>query len=115
MNLSALWRKQPKMAVIAAAVAVALGASAQQQEPTRENANRPQTDQSQIARSDAGMQTLKQYLQSKTLRVSKLVGMELQTRNGDNLGEVEDVLRSATPGQDMQLIVRTGGVGADQK
>jgi sporulation protein YlmC with PRC-barrel domain len=115
MNLSALWRKQPKMAVIAAAIAVALGASAQQQEPTRENANRPQTDQSQIARSDAGMQTLKQYLQSKTLRVSKLVGMELQTRNGDNLGEVEDVLRSATPGQDMQLIVRTGGVGADQK
>ena len=116
MNVSELLRKQPKMAVIATAIAVALGAGAQQQEPTRENANRPQTNQSaQIARSDAGMQTLKQYLQSKTLRVSKLVGMELQTRSGDNLGEVEDVLRSTTPGQDMQLIVQTGSVGADQK
>jgi sporulation protein YlmC with PRC-barrel domain len=111
------------MAVMAAAIAVALGAGAQQQEPTRENANRPQQSQStpqtnppaQIARSDAGMQTLKQYLQSKTLRVSKLVGMELQTRSGDNLGEVEDVLRSATPGQDLQLIVKTGSVGSDQK
>ena len=123
MNVSALWRKQPKMAVFAAAIAVALGAGAQQQEPTRENANRPpssqptpQTNQStQIARSDAGMQTLKQYLQSKTLRVSKLVGMELQTRSGDNLGEVVDVLRGMTPGQDMQLVVQTGGVGADEK
>jgi sporulation protein YlmC with PRC-barrel domain len=123
MNVSGLLRKQSKMAVIAAAIAVALGAEAQQQEPTRENANRPQSSQSapqpnqssQIARSDAGMQTLKQYLQSKTLRVSKLVGMELQTRTGDNLGEVHDVLRGATPGQDMQLIVQTGGVGADQK
>ena len=123
MNVSELWRKQPKMAVIAAAIAVALAGQAQQQEPTRENANRPQSSQSspqtnqssQIARSDAGMQTLKQYLQSKTLRVSKLVGMELQTRSGDNLGEVADVLRSATPGQDMQLVVQTGGVGADQK
>jgi sporulation protein YlmC with PRC-barrel domain len=111
------------MAVIAAAIAVAFGAQAQQQEPIRENANRPQPSQSapqpnqssQIARSDAGMQTLKQYLQSKTLRVSKLVGMELQTRTGDNLGEVHDILRSTTPGQDMQLIVQTGGVGADQK
>jgi sporulation protein YlmC with PRC-barrel domain len=123
MNVSELWRKQPKMAVVAAAVAVALGAQAQQQEPTRENANRPQSTQStpqsnqstQVARSDAGMQTLKQYLQSKTLRVSKLVGMELQTRSGDNLGEVQDVLRSTTPGQEMQLIVQTGGVGADEK
>ncbi|HSC15439.1 MAG TPA: PRC-barrel domain-containing protein [Gammaproteobacteria bacterium] len=123
MNVSELLRKQPKIAVVATAIAVALGAGAQQQEPTRENANRPQPSQSapqtnqssQVARSDAGMQTLKQYLQSKTLRVSKLVGMELQTRSGDNLGEVHDVLRGTTPGQDMQLIVQTGGVGADEK
>ena len=123
MNVSELWRKQPKMAVLAAAIAVTLGAGAQQQEPTRENANRPQQSQpapqtnssTQIARSDAGVQTLKQYLQSKTLRVSKLVGMELQTRSGDNLGEVEDVLRSTTPGQEMQLIVKAGSVGSDQK
>src|SRR5688572_38922 len=123
MTVSELLRKQRKMAVIATAIAVALGAQAQQQEPTRENANRPQPSQSapqtsqssQVARSDAGMQTLKQYLQSKTLRVSKLVGMELQTRSGDNLGEAHDVLRGTAPGQDMQLIVQTGGVGADEK
>ena len=117
MNVSELWRKPLKMAAVAAAVAVALGSSAQQsQQPARENANRPQTDQStQIARSDAGMQTLEQYLQSKTLRVSNVVGMELQARNGDNLGEVQDVIRATAPGQDMQLIVQTGGVGADQK
>jgi sporulation protein YlmC with PRC-barrel domain len=104
------------MAVIAAAITIALGSSVQAQQPPRENANRPQTDQStQIARSDTGMQTLDQFLQSKTLRVSKLVGMELQTRSGDNLGEVRDLLRSATPGQKMQLVVKTGGIGADEK
>ena len=123
MNVSELWRKQPKMAVLAAAIAVTLGSAAQQQEPTRENANRPQTttptpqpsQSTQVARSDTGMQTLEQHLQSKSLRVSKLVGMELQTRSGDNLGEIEDVLRGTAPGQHMQLIVMTGGLGADQK
>jgi sporulation protein YlmC with PRC-barrel domain len=115
MDISELWRKPLKMAAIAAAIAVALGTSAQQSEqPPRENANRPPAE-TQIARSDAGMQTLEQYLQSKALRVSKVVGMELQARNGDNLGEVEDVIRATAPGQDMQLIVQIGGVGADQK
>ncbi|HET7608400.1 MAG TPA: PRC-barrel domain-containing protein [Gammaproteobacteria bacterium] len=115
MNVSGVWRKQPKMAVIAAAIAVALGTAAQQQEPNRENANRPQTSETQIARSDAGIQSLDQYLKSKTLRVSKVVGMELMTRSGENLGEVEDILRGTAPGQDMQLVVKTGGVGADEK
>jgi sporulation protein YlmC with PRC-barrel domain len=115
MNVS--W-KEPRLALIAAVVAAALAgtSAAQQQEPVRENANRPQTEQStQVARSDTGLQTLEQFLQSKTLRVSKLAGMELQTRSGDNLGEVTDVIPSAAPGRDMQLIVSTGGVGADQK
>ena len=121
MNVSAFWRQQPKVAVIAAAITVALGSSAQQGQPERENANRPQTSQStpnqstQVARSDAGTQTLEQYLQSKPLRVSKLVDMELQSRSGDNLAEVEDVIRGAAPGQDMQLIVQVGGVGSDEK
>jgi sporulation protein YlmC with PRC-barrel domain len=123
MNVSEFWLKQPKVAVLAAAIAVTLGSAAQQQEPTRENANRPQTttpapqpnQSTQIARSDTGMQTLEQHLQSKSLRASKLVGMELQTRSGDNLGEVEDVLRGTAPGQHMQLIVKTGGIGSDQK
>src|SRR6185436_15339924 len=100
MNVSELWRKQPKMAVLAAAIAVTLGSAAQQQEPTRENANRPQT-------------TTPTPQPSQSTRVSKLVGMELQTRSGDNLGEVEDVLRATAPGQHMQLIVMTGGLGAD--
>jgi sporulation protein YlmC with PRC-barrel domain len=115
MNVS--W-KEPRLSIIAAVVAAGLaGASvAQQQEPARENANRPQAEQStQVARSDAGLQNLEQFLQSKSLRVSKLAGMELQSRSGDNLGEVTDVIPSAAPGRDMQLIVSTGGVGADQK
>lgn len=115
MNVSEFWRRQPKIAVIAAAIAVALGSSAQQPgEPTRENANRPQTEQ-QVARSDSAMQTLEQYLQAKSIRVSKLAGMELQTRSGDNLGEVHDVIPGAAPGQDMQAIVQIGGIGADEK
>ena len=62
------------------------------------------------------MQTLEQHLQNKTVRVSKLVGMEVQSRSGDNLGEVHDVARNAAPGQNMQLIVALGGiVGDDQK
>ena len=123
MNVSELKRKQPTLAAVAAAVAVALGMSVQAQQPQQQprpqqqqqqqQQPRPQTDQ-QIARSDTGMQTLDQYLQSKTLRVSKVDGMELQARSGDNLGEVEDVVRGATPGQ-MMLIVKIGGVGADSK
>src|SRR5688572_22666929 len=88
--------KQPKLAALAAVVATVLaGASGAQQaqEPARENANRPPAAQSpQVARSDTGLQTLEQFLQNKALRVSKLVGMELQTRSGDNLGEVKDVI-----------------------
>lgn len=116
MNVSEFWRKQPKLAVMAAAIAVAFGSSAQQPDPERENANRPQTNQStQVARSDTAMQSLEQYLQSNTLRVSKLVGMELQARGGDNLGEAQDVIRGAAPGQDMQLVVQVGGTGSDEK
>ena len=112
MNLMESGRAYPKLAVIVAAVALALGSQAQ--EP-RENANRPD-ESTRIARSDAGMQTLDQYLQSNTLRVSKLVGMEVQTRSGENLAEVEDVIRGATPGQDIELVVQTaGGAGADGK
>jgi sporulation protein YlmC with PRC-barrel domain len=111
--------KRPRVAAIAAIVATVLAGSSgaqQAQDPVRENANRPPAAQSpQVARSDTGLQTLEQFLQNKALRVSKLVGMELQTRSGDNLGEVKDVIPSAAPGRDMQLIVSTGGLGADQK
>lgn len=118
MNISAFSLQQSKLAVLAAAVTIALAGTsgAQAQDSPRENANRAPTSQStQVARSDTGMQTLDKHLQSSTLRVSKLVGMELQNRSGDNLGEVHDVLRGAAPGQKMQLIVSTGGLGADQK
>lgn len=111
MNVIETGRAHPKLALIVAAVALALGSQAQ--EP-RENANRPDESR-QVARSDAGMQSLDQYLQSNTLRVSELVGMELQTRTGENLAEVEDVIRASAPGQDIELVVQTGGAGADQK
>jgi sporulation protein YlmC with PRC-barrel domain len=116
MNISESNRKQLPLGALAAAITLAFGAGVQSQEPTRENANRPATEQSaEIARSDASMQTLDQYLQSKTLRVSQVAGMELQARNGDNLGEVQDVLNSSTPGQDMRLVVQIGGIGAEER
>jgi sporulation protein YlmC with PRC-barrel domain len=116
MNVFKPNRKQLPFAAIAAAITLALGAGVQAQEPTRENANRPAADQSaDIARSDAGMQTLEQYLQRRTVRVSQLAGMELQARNGDNLGEVHDVLHNSTPGQDMRLVVQVGGIGAEER
>jgi sporulation protein YlmC with PRC-barrel domain len=60
--------------------------------------------------------TLERHLQSNTVRASKLIGMELQSRSGDNLGEVADVVQSAPPGRDMELIVAVGGLaGADEK
>jgi sporulation protein YlmC with PRC-barrel domain len=136
MNVSELKRTQPVLAGIAAAIALALGSGLQAQQPSQQprteqqqpqqqpRAQQPQSQSQsqqprtqadqQIARSDTGTQTLDQYLQSKTLRVSKVDGMELQTRNGDNLGEVEDVMRGASPSQ-MMLLVKIGGVGADSK
>jgi sporulation protein YlmC with PRC-barrel domain len=118
MKISASPLQRSKLAALAAAVALAIAGTsvAQAQDSPRENANRPATNQStQIARSDTGMQTLDKHLQSSTLRVSELIGMELQNRSGDNLGEVHDVLRGDAPGQNMQLIVSTGGIGADEK
>jgi sporulation protein YlmC with PRC-barrel domain len=115
MNISVPNRKQLPVAALAAAITLAFGAGVQAQEPTRENANRPADQSAEIARSDAGAQTLEQYLQRRTLRVSQLAGMELQARSGDNLGEVHDVLRSSTPGQDMRLVVQVGGVGVEER
>lgn len=119
MNAFQALPSRPKLAALAAIVAAALAGTtgAQQPDSPRENANRPPAAQSetQIARSDTGMQTLEQHLQNKPIRVSKLVGMELQNRGGDNLGEVRDILGSAAPGQDMQVIVSIGGVGADDR
>lgn len=115
MNVSKSSLQQSKRAVLAAAVAIALAGPAFAQDSPRENANRPVERSTQIARSDTGMQTLEKHLQSNTLRVSQLIGMELQNRSGDNLGEVKDVLRGSAPGQHMQLIVSTGGLGADAK
>jgi sporulation protein YlmC with PRC-barrel domain len=119
MNAFPALPSRPKLAALAAIVAAALAgaASAQQPDSPRENANRPPAAQSQtqIARSDTGMQTLEQHLRNKPIRVSKLVGMELQNRGGDNLGEVRDILGSTSPGQDMQVIVSIGGVGVDDR
>jgi sporulation protein YlmC with PRC-barrel domain len=106
-----------KLAVTVTAVALALGSAAQAQDAQRENANRP-GDSAQVARSDAGMQSLDRYLQSNTLRVSKLVGMDVQSRSGETLGEVEEVLRGMGPGQNMELVVQVGGetrAGADPR
>jgi sporulation protein YlmC with PRC-barrel domain len=115
MNISESLFKRPKLALVAAAVTVALAGSAQAQD--RENANRsPDSESIEIARSDAGMQTLDQHLKSKTLRASKLIGMELQERSGDNVGDVRDIARGTAPGQEMQLIVALESApGNDQK
>jgi sporulation protein YlmC with PRC-barrel domain len=115
MNVFERLSKQPRLALIATAVAVLFAGNALPQDANRQSANQP-SQSTQVARSDTGMQTLEQYLQNKTLRVSKLVGMEVQSRSGDNLGEVHDVARNAAPGQNLQLIVALGGiVGDDQK
>ena len=109
--------KEPKLALIATAMAVLLAGNAEPQDTDRQNASRSQTSQpTQVARADTGMQTLEQHLQNKTMRVSKLVGMEVQSRSGDALGEVHDIARNAAPGQNLQLIVTLGGIlGDDQK
>ena len=113
--MSNRYRSNPRLALIATAAALLLAGNAQPQDSNRQNAN-PPSPATQVARSDTGMQTLEQHLQNKTVRVSKLVGMEVQSRSGDNLGEVHDVARNAAPGQNMQLIVALGGiVGDDQK
>jgi sporulation protein YlmC with PRC-barrel domain len=101
------------MALIAAAVAAVLAGSAYAQE---QPAGVDRSDEARVARGDTQLQSVEQYLQSRTLRASQLIGMELQNRSGDNLGEVEDLVTAAAPGQDMQLIVAVGGfAGADEK
>ena len=63
MNVSEICRGS-KSAVVAVAIVVALGSSAQQREPEGANANQSQTDEStQIARSDTALRTLEQHLQ----------------------------------------------------
>ena len=118
MNVFEPLAKEPKLALIAAAMAVAARgqrAAAGCGSPRMQAAVRPANPRRWRA-ADTGMQTLEQYLQDKTMRVSKLVGMEVQSRSGDSLGEVQDIARNAAPGQNMQLIVTLGGIlGDDQK
>lgn len=102
---------QPRLALVAAAIGAALAGSAIAQDRTIE----PRSE-TQIARAGDQLQTLEQHLQNKMLRVSHLVGLEVQSRGGGNIGEVEDIVRGASPGQDMELIVGIGGLaGADAK
>lgn len=97
---------------VALAIAAALAGVSQAQSPPRERA----ASETQIARSDAPLTTLERHLQNDTIRASKLIGMEVQSRSGNNVGEVVDIVRSAPPGRDMELIVDVGGVaGADEK
>ena len=106
-----------KRALGAAIAAILLTSAGQAQDADRQNANRGPTNQeTQVARSAAGNRSLEQHLQNSTMRASKLIGMEVQTASGDNLGEVRDIARNSAPGQDMQLILALGGtVGDDQK
>jgi sporulation protein YlmC with PRC-barrel domain len=102
----------PAVAVLTVAVAGALGSSAFAQAPR----DVERGDETRIARSDVQLQSLDQYLRTRTVRTSELIGMELQARNGDNVGEVNDVLRGTAPAQKMQLIVSIGGLaGAGDK
>jgi len=113
MNIFGPLSQRPRLALIATAVAALLAGNAQPQD-SRQNAN-PPSQSTQVARSDTGMQTLEQYLQNKVVRVSNLVGMEVESRSGDNLGEVRDVARNGAPGQNMQLIVALGGIVGDEQ
>jgi len=109
--------KQRKRALGAAIAAILFTSAGHAQDADRQNANRgPAGQETQIARNAAGNQSLEQHLQNRAMRASKLIGMEVQTSSGDNLGEVRDIARNAAPGQDMQLILALGGiVGDDQK
>jgi ribosomal 30S subunit maturation factor RimM len=65
----------------------------------------PDRAEVEIARNDnTSIQTLQRYLQSNTLRVSELIGTDVETPNGDDVGDVADVL-TADPGQMMHVVV----------
>jgi sporulation protein YlmC with PRC-barrel domain len=73
------------------------GASAQAPAPDRAEV--------EIARNDnTAIQTLQRYLQSNTLRASELIGTDVETPNGDEVGDVADIL-TAEPGQMMHVVV----------
>lgn len=109
MKRPGLFVKPP---LVALAVAAALAGVGQAQNSPREGA----ATETRIARSDAPLTTLERHLQNETIRASKLIGMEVQSPNGNNLGEVVDIVRSAPPGRGMELIVDVGGVaGTDEK
>lgn len=96
---------RPRLALAAAAIGAIFAGSAIAQDRAVE----PRSE-TQIARAGGQVQTLDRYLQNRMLRVSELVDMNIQSRSGGNIGEVEDIVRGATPGQDMELIVAVGGI-----
>jgi sporulation protein YlmC with PRC-barrel domain len=86
------------------ALAIALGAASVvlAQPPDLDSSSR-----NPVARHASG-KTLAQALQSADARVSKLIGTRVASPNGDDLGEVEDVL-AATGGPPV-VVVSVGGV-----
>src|SRR5688572_12611368 len=50
------------------------------------------------------------YLKGKDLRASELVGTKVRNAEGDNLGEIEELVIPTGDGDDMLVIVSVGGV-----
>lgn len=92
--------KHPLLTILGTAVCAASSASAQA--PVA-----PERAGVEITRADnTAIQTLERYLRSNTLRASQLIGTDVETPNGEDVGEVADIL-TAAPGQMMHLVVAT--------
>jgi sporulation protein YlmC with PRC-barrel domain len=93
------WR--PRRAALATAVLVSIfTTSAFAQSPARDEQER----------SGAALQSYQEHLEGADVRVSELVGTQVRSPSGDDLGEIQEVLVGPGPGQDLTLVVSVGGV-----
>ena len=92
-------KRDYKYAALAAAIALAWG-TASAQSPAR------------TERADDFSQSLsyEDYLKGKDLRASELVGARVRNADGDNLGEIEELVIPSGDEDDVLVIVSVGGV-----
>jgi sporulation protein YlmC with PRC-barrel domain len=113
--------KQLTAAVSAALLAGTIAASAGAQERDTTPGVRHSAPEGgvEIARSDrtnAALQNYREYMQGHDARVSKLVGTDIHSSGGDDVGEIDDVLMSTTPSAKPMVVISVGGtLGVGEK
>ncbi|HEX5046014.1 MAG TPA: PRC-barrel domain-containing protein [Gammaproteobacteria bacterium] len=97
-------------ALLTGAIAASAGAQERDQTPgARRTAPEGGIEIARSDRTNAALQSYREYMQGHDARVSKLVGTDVHAMGGDKVGEIDDVLLSSSPSAKPMVVISAGG------